>query len=303
MRNLPAWLLWPYRVACVVALVWVVLCILAAVFQRKLIYHPATAASLPPPEGLSWATVEPLQVQAADGLTLRGWRFRPRRTRDEARKSAPVVLYFPGNAGHRGYRLDEFELLANQGAEVCCFDYRGYGENPGTPTEIDLHRDARAAWTLLTVSLKIPAHRIVLLGESLGGGVATQLAADLCAADEAPGGLVLRSTFNTLTAAATLHFPWLPVNWLLRDRFESQQRIGRVICPVLSLHGERDTIVPLELGQSLFDAAPAQSERGLRKEFVPLREADHNDVVQSAGPDLARALRAFLNRAIPESQD
>ena len=114
---------------------------------------------------------------------------------------------------------------------------------------------------------------------------------------------MLRSTFNTLTAAATLHFPWLPVNWLLRDRFESQQRIGRVICPVLSLHGERDTIVPLELGKSLFDAAPAQSERGLRKEFVPLREADHNDVVQSAGPDLARALRAFLNRAIPESQD
>ena len=127
-----------------------------------------------------------------------------------------------------------FRSLVRSGAEVCCFDYRGYGENPGSPTEADLHRDARAAWNHLTRSLKIPERRIVLLGESLGGGVATHLAADLCTADEVPGGLVLRSTFNTLTSAASWHFPWLPVNWLLRDRFESQRCIDRVACPGLA---------------------------------------------------------------------
>ena len=185
-------------------------------------------AELPPPATLSWGTVEPLQFETVDGLTLQGWRVRPRKSGEAAPAAPPVVLYFPGNAGHREYRLDEFELLVRSGAEVCCFDYRGYGENPGSPTEADLHRDARAAWNHLTRSLKIPERRIVLLGESLGGGVATHLAADLCTADEVPGGLVLRSTFNTLTSAASWHFPWLPVNWLLRDRFESDRKSTRL---------------------------------------------------------------------------
>ncbi len=297
MRSLPPWLLWPYRGICLVALAWMLICILLAVFQRRMIYLPAQVAVLPPPETLPWATVEPLQYTTFDGLTLRGWRVRPRGA--ETTASPPVVLYFPGNAGHRQYRLDDFEVLVRAGAEVCCFDYRGYGENPGSPTEGDLHRDARAAWNHLTQSLKIPERRIVLLGESLGGGVATRLAADLCTADEVPGGLVLRSTFNTLTAAASWHYRWLPVDWLLRDRFESQRCIGRVVCPVLCLHGERDTIVPLELGRQLYAAAPEKSETGVSKTFIPLPQADHNNVVQSEGDRMVEALHQFLSRAVP----
>jgi alpha-beta hydrolase superfamily lysophospholipase len=297
VRPLSSWLLWPYRAVCLLAIGWVLICILLAVWQRRMIYHPAQVPALPPPETLPWATVEPLHYEAWDGLTLQGWRVRPRGI--AAASTHPVVLYFPGNAGHREYRLDEFEVLVRAGAEVCCFDYRGYGENPGSPTEADLHRDARAAWNFLTQSLKIPERRIVLLGESLGGGVATRLAADLCTADEIPGGLVLRSTFNTLTDAASWHFRWLPVDWLLRDRFESQRCIGRVVCPVLCLHGERDTIVPLELGQRLYAAAPEKSESGVAKEFVPLPQADHNDVVQSEGELVIQALRQFLSRAVP----
>jgi len=299
MGPLPRWLIWPYRLACVVALVWILICVLLAILQRRLIYHPDQVTKLPPPDNLPWASVESLQFQSVDGLTLHGWRLRPRQQSESPADSRPVVLYFPGNAGHRAYRLDEFEVLVREGAEVCCFDYRGYGDNPGTPTESDLHRDARGASTLLTGTLRIPPRRVVLLGESLGGGVATRLAADLCDADEVPGGLVLRSTFNTLAAPAGLHFPWLPVNLLLRDRFESQRCIDRVVCPVLSVHGERDSIVPLELGQILFNAAPAQSERGVKKVFVPLPESDHNDVVQRSGPRMAQAFREFLQRAIP----
>jgi alpha-beta hydrolase superfamily lysophospholipase len=299
MRSLTPWLLWPYRGACLLALAWVLVCMVLAVFQRRLIYHPTQVAELPPPATLSWGTVEPLQFETVDGLTLQGWRVRPRKSGEAAPAAPPVVSYFPGNAGHREYRLDEFELLVRSGAEVCCFDYRGYGENPGSPTEADLHRDARAAWNHLTRSLKIPERRIVLLGESLGGGVATHLAADLCTADEVPGGLVLRSTFNTLTSAASWHFPWLPVDWLLRDRFESQRCIDRVACPVLCLHGERDTIVPVELGRQLFAAAPAKSANGVAKEFVSLPQADHNDVVQAEAERVLQALEQFLSRAVP----
>lgn len=299
LRPLPPWLLWPYRLVCIVASAWMLICVLLAVFQRRLIYHPDQVASLPPPDNLPWATVEPLQFESVDGLTLHGWRVRPRATTVSPREPNPVVLYFSGNGRHRASRLDEFELLVRVGAEVCCFDYRGYGENPGAPTETDLHRDARAAWMLLTRRLKIPGQRIVLMGESLGGGVATRLAADLSDADEVPAGLVLRSTFNTLAAPAGLHIPWLPVNLLLRDRFESERCIGRVACPVLSLHGERDTIVPLELGKTLFAAAPPQSERGVTKEFVPLPAADHNDVVQTEGPRVEEALQSFLLRVMP----
>jgi alpha-beta hydrolase superfamily lysophospholipase len=299
MRSLKTWLLWPYRGACLLAVAWVLVCVLLAIFQRRLIYHPTQVAELPPPETLPWGTVDPLLFETSDGLTLHGWRVRPRERAESTSASRPVVLYFSGNAGHREYRLDEFELLVRSGAEVCCFDYRGYGENPGSPTEADLHRDARAAWNHLTRSLKIPERRIVLLGESLGGGVATRLAADLCTADEVPGGLVLRSTFNTLTAAARCHFPLLPVNWLLRDRFESQRSIGRVVCPVLCLHGERDTIVPLELGRQLFATAPAKSGNGVSKEFVSLPRADHNDVVQTESERVLRALQQFLSRAVP----
>jgi len=205
-----------------------------------------------------------------------------------------VVLYFCGNAGHRGYRLVDFEVLIAAGAEVCCFDYRGYGDNLGTPTEADLRRDARSAWNLLTGPLQIPASRIILFGESLGGGVATRLAADVCADQQIPGGLVLRSTFNSLREIAAAQFSWVPVGLLLVDRYESQQCVGGVTCPVLSLHGERDTIVPLTSGRMLFNTAPPQSHNGIAKQFVPLPRADHNDVIETETPRVLESLRRFF---------
>jgi len=314
----PWWLLWSGRLIGAEVCLWLVICLLIAMFQRRLIYHPRRVPALPPPDTLPWATVEPLRLTSFDGLTLNGWRVRPRNAparrpatsrpqegderdpasspREETATPLWTVLYFCGNAGHRGYRLDEFELLIGAGAEVCCFDYRGYGDNPGHPREADLHRDARSAWNLLTGELQIPAQRILLLGESLGGGVATRLAADLSSAQEIPGGLILRSTFSSLREIAATEFPRLPVNWLLLDPFESQQAIGRVTCPVLSLHGERDTIVPLASGRALFNTAPATAHNGRPKTFVPLPQADHNDVLEQEAPRVRQALDEFLSQ-------
>ena len=345
-RRWPGWLLWPYRLACLALGGWLLICLLLALFQRRLIYHPTQVPALAPPSDLPWATAEALQVTTEDGQTLNGWRLSPKSpvaqahrrnpqqapsdstdaaslsavpqsavpkstaappapastsitsTEADAESSSPqpppVVLYFCGNAGHRGYRLADFEVLIAAGAEVCCFDYRGYGDNLGTPTEADLRRDARSAWNLLTGPLQIPASRIILFGESLGGGVATRLAADVCADQQIPGGLVLRSTFNSLREIAAAQFSWVPVGLLLVDRYESQQCVGGVTCPVLSLHGERDTIVPLTSGRMLFDSAPPQSHNGVLKQFVPLPHADHNDVIETETPRVLESLRRFF---------
>lgn len=298
----PGWLRWPFRLACVAFGGWLLICLLLAMYQRRLIYHPTRVPALPPPPNLPWASVEPLEFVSADGLTLHGWRLTPKRSlaRSDSpvapapSKPTPVVLYFCGNAGHRGYRLDEFELLAAAGAEVCCFDYRGYGDNAGTPSEADLRRDARAAWNLLTGPLGIPPGRIILLGESLGGGVATRLAADLCADQQIPGGLVLRSTFHSLREIAASQFEWVPVSLLLLDRFESWHCVGLVTCPLLSLHGERDSIVPLTSGRALFDTAPPQSHNGIAKRFVPLPRADHNDVIETEALLVLDELQRFF---------
>ena len=130
--------------------------------------------------------------------------------------------------------------------------------------------------------------------ESLGGGVATRLAQDLSQRMTPPSGLILRSTFSSLTDAAANHFSWIPVRWLLIDRFPSEQRIRDVTCPVLQFHGRRDAIVPIKLGQKLFAAAPETSSNGLPKRFVELPRADHNDVIETSRREIVDELLEFF---------
>jgi acetyl esterase/lipase len=193
------------------AVVYMMCTLMLALVQRSLIYFPTRAAAvLPADAGLPSDRVSAVQITSEDGLTLHGWHVLPSWRGTEtlgAADSIPsaedaVILYFSGNAGHRGYRGDELRTLADLDAQVFLFDYRGYGENPGRPTEKDLIRDARTAWQYLVDAHKIDPARIILFGESLGGGVAVQLAADLCGEGTAPGGLILRSTFSSLVDVA-----------------------------------------------------------------------------------------------------
>ncbi len=210
------------------------------------------------------------------------------------------MIYFPGNAGHRGYRALELDVISRIGADVYLFDYRGYGDNPGSPSEEKLADDARSIWRTVTEKRGARPSQVCLLGESLGGGVATRLAAEVCAAGTPPGGLILRSTFSSLVDVAAHHYWWLPVRALLIDRFPSTDRIATVTCPILVIHGTADTIVPFSNGQRLFEAAPEKSQQSIAKTFAPLRGAGHNDILYVARDEYRNAVQDFFERVKPK---
>lgn len=280
------------------------LLIMLAWFQRSLIYHPAKSKDLPASDsGLSEAVVD-VAVKSHDGLTLRGWlalsgqkkSSLPVDVKQLLSQGHPLVIVFPGNAGNRAHRAHLLHTFGVLGADSMIFDYRGYGENPGKPSEANFIRDARAVWDYATTELGVSARRIVLYGESLGAGSAVRLAADLSAEGIEPGGVIMQSSFNSLVDAGRHHFPILPVSLILIDRFESDRHITAVRCPILQLHGARDQIVPLRLGQKLFAAAPDESSGGIPKRQVILTNADHNDVYGIDRPLVVDALKQFLKR-------
>ena len=135
--------------------------------------------------------------------------------------------------------------------------------------------------------------------EKLWASAAIGLASELPRKKTPPAGLILRSTFRSLADAGAYHFPWLPVRWLLIDRFPSVQCIRDVTCPLLQFHGRRDTIIPLRLGKQLFAAAPEKSASEVAKQFVELPNADHNDVLETSGTDVSKAVRKFLPVVVP----
>ena len=283
--------------------------LMLAGLQRSLIYHPFAEKSLPARiASLATGRAHDVTAQTEDHLDLRGWlilaKGRVAETDEqltaELAKGRPVVLYFGGNAGNRSYRVFEVEVLTEAGADVLIFDFRGYGDSPGEPTEEGLARDARAVWRFATETKQIEPRRIVLYGESLGGGVAVRLANEQSLKKTPPGGLLLRSTFSSLTDMAASHFPFISVRILLIDRFSSDQRIRDVTCPLLQFHGRRDTIVPLRLGKKLFAAAPDKSASGIAKRFLELPNADHNDVIETSRREVLQAVNEFLSAVIQQ---
>jgi fermentation-respiration switch protein FrsA (DUF1100 family) len=273
--------------------------------QRRLIYHPLRETPDLRRAGIALrAPITPVRFTTEDGILLNAWLIPTVAMGDGDLASAvaddrPFCIWFNGNAGHRAHRLPQISLIHKADAHVLIADYRGYAENAGSPSEEGLARDARAAWKYARDTLKVPANRIVFCGESLGGGVAVRLAADLCQNGTPPGGLFLQATFSSLVDAGKHHYPWLPVSWLLRDRFDSLSRIATVTCPIAMVHGRRDWIVPLEQGRKLFDVAPDESSQGVPKSFVELPTAGHNDIMDpaiGAVPIYAEALGRLIEK-------
>jgi uncharacterized protein len=271
--------------------VLVVVAVLAAtvgllwVFQRRLLYFPTQTV---PPAASVLPGAEEVTFDTADGLRLRGW-FVPARPGGPSagagapRPGGPAVLVCNGNGGNRSMRAPLAAALARMGLHVLVFDYRGYGGSPGRPSEEGLAADARAALRHLAGRPEVDPGRVVYFGESLGAAVALRLATE-----RPPAALVLRSPFASLAEVGQVHYPWLPVSWLLRDRFDAAALVGRLDAPLLVVAGGGDRIVPVGHSRRLFAAAPPP------KRLVVLDGADHNDPDLLAGPRLLDELAAFL---------
>jgi hypothetical protein len=209
------------------------------------------------PAGLAF---EDAWFQSADGTQLHGW-YVPH---DNPRA---VILFCHGNAGNVTHRAGTLRALHDWvGASVLVFDYRGYGKSKGTPSEQGVLADARAARAWLARRAGIDEKQIVLLGRSLGGGVAV----DLAAADGARA-LILESTFTSLPDVAKASYPLLPARLLMRTRLDSASKIGNYRGPLLQSHGDADKLVPYKLGRRLHDAANEP------KKFLTFLRAGHND--------------------------
>lgn len=257
---------------------YVLLCLAVFCLQKYLVYHPEKSAKLDPVQfGFRADHSEMLEATAKDGTNIRGWHLWPGTREKPFHPNAVVDLFFCGNGGHKAHREDIYRSLMKMGADVACFDYRGYGDSDGSPSESGLALDARAAWDAL-MARGVRAGSVVIHGESLGGGVAVRLASELCKNGTPPAGLIVQASFTRLRDVGAKHYPFLPVRLILTQYFPSVERIRDVTCPVLILHGKRDNVVPFELGRELFEVAPAKSQFGIEKQFVELPNCGHNDV-------------------------
>jgi pimeloyl-ACP methyl ester carboxylesterase len=226
-----------------------------------------------PPLARPGRAIEPLSIEVADGITVRGWFLRAART------PAPLLVYYGGNAEEVSWQAAE---PWPESWSLALVNYRGYGQSGGKPSERALFADAQRVLDTLAARADVDRARIVLVGRSLGSGVAVHVAAQRPVA-----GLVLISPFDSMTALGERHYPFLPVRTMLKHPFDSLARAPSITAPLLAIVGERDTIIPPEHSRRLFEAW------GGAREWVVIAGAGHNDL--GAQTEFWHPIGAFLS--------
>jgi fermentation-respiration switch protein FrsA (DUF1100 family) len=252
-------------------------------FETAVTFHPERAAF----DGL-WRVpqnAEEVWFKTSDGLRLYGWLFR-----SKTRPAAAAVVYFHGNGGNLSYCDWVGASLSERGFDVLLFDYRGYGRSEGEPTdERGVYADADAAYDFLVKERGVPARSVALYGQSLGTAAAVDVAAR-----EPCGALVLESGLSSAGDMAGAILPWLPrfVRGLTKNKFDSVGKLPRVRCPVLVVHGDRDTVIPVAQGRKLFAAAPEP------KRLKIVEGAGHNDLSIVGGERYIDSLADFIRDSV-----
>lgn len=260
-----------------VAIAYTAVLVLVFLFQSHLVFFPGTgreAVLTPQSYGMRF---ESLQIRTADGETLHAWWV-------PAEDARGVVLFFHGNAGNISHRLDYLQMFHRLRYSTLIVDYRGYGLSTGTPSEGGTYRDAEAAWEHLRHARMARPQDVVIAGESLGGAVATWLAAEV-----GPRAVVLFSTFTSVTDLGAQVYWFLPVRLLSRIGYDNLANLKRIRAPVFIAHSRDDDIVPYTHGKRLFEAA------GEPKAFLEMR-GGHNDGFIFTQPEWVAQLGAFLDR-------
>jgi fermentation-respiration switch protein FrsA (DUF1100 family) len=267
----------------VFAIGYAVLAVALFFYQPNLLYFPDMPSreieATPADIGLGF---EALTLTTRDDEQLDAW-FIPA---DPARG---VLLFCHGNAGNISHRLESIRLFHELGLSVLIFDYRGYGQSSGKPTEKGSYRDADAAWHYLVTQRGIPAEHIILFGRSLGASVAADLATRQSAA-----AVILESGFTSVPDLAAKFYPWLPVRWLSRYQYDTRKKLADIHSPVLIVHSRDDEIISYANGERLFEAANEP------KQFLQLR-GGHNDGFFVSGKDYIQGLDSFLEMILRKS--
>ena len=269
------------RFAIVAAVLMVLLVVGLSACERRMIYYPTqTLETTPDRAGLAY---EDVRLVAADDVELHGW-YLP----GPDPGARPVVLFLHGNAGNVSHRLDKIAMLHDCGAQVFIVDYRGYGRSQGKPNEAGLYRDARAAYDHLVSTRGVEPARIVLLGESLGSAVCAELATQVPV-----GGVILEEAFTSIPDVAREMYR-LPLGWLIRDRYETRNKIPRIQAPILLLHSREDEYFGMQHAERLRDASAG------RTRLIELR-GGHNDAFLVSADLWKREVRRFLDEVVSAS--
>jgi len=226
------------------------------IIDRIFVFFPDREVSITPSHvGLDY---KELWIRTSDKETLNAWFVKG--------KFDVLFLFCHGNAGDIGDRVENIAQLVMAGLSVLIFDYRGYGKSTGTPKEEGVYKDAEAVYNYAIKELNYSPEKIIVFGRSLGAAVAAHLASQVKTA-----GVILESAFTNLKDMAWVHYPFIPGKFLVKHKFNVLDKIKKLKAPLLIIHGEKDTIVPLWMGEKIYQQAPEP------KEFYTVPEADHND--------------------------
>ena len=276
MYDARMWTALKITITLVVCYVAIVIWVYAS--QRKMLFHPSHFdAGSPTDVGLAY---EDVRMKTSLGTRIQGWWLpheKPRFT----------LLFSHGNAGNITHRIQSLRIFHDLGLSVMVYDYSGYGQSDGEPSEEATQADAQAAWDWLVNEQHIPADQIVLFGRSLGGAVTARLAADLASNGVTPAGIIMESTFSSVPDMGAYMYPWLPVRQLAKYKYDSVAALTSVTAPALFAHSGDDEIVPFALGDRLY------LSYGSHKQFMEMR-GDHNSGYMEMGPEYPAGLDQFL---------
>jgi hypothetical protein len=255
--------------------------------EPRMLYYPVRELdSTPDKLGLKY---EDVTLTTSDGIHLNGWFLPAPEPPNTNHPSRITVLFFHGNAGNISHRFEKLEILRDLGVDVFIIDYRGYGRSEGKPTEDGTYRDARAAYEYLTQTRHGGPKTLVVYGESLGSAVAADLASKV-----EVGGLVLEEAFTSVADVGQKMFPFLPVRWIVRNKYDTLSKMPRIHTPLLILHSRDDEFFDIRHAQRLLAAANEP------KQLVELR-GGHNDAFLTSAETYRNGLREFLARLRPPS--
>jgi fermentation-respiration switch protein FrsA (DUF1100 family) len=256
-----------------VAACYVAFVVILYLAQRSLLY-PVPQTTRTPPKDVGFAEAEEHVLRTSDGEDVIAWHVAPR-------DGKPVVVFLHGNGDILAWRVPRFRALTSDGTGLVAVSFRGYAGSSGHPTEAALLDDADAAYAF--AAQRYPPERIVVWGFSLGTGPAVAVAAK-----QRIGKLILEAPYTSTTDVAAPLFPFIPVRWLMSDQFHSDRRIANVTAPLLLMHGQQDQVIPIRLGERLFDLAHGP------KQMVRFSQGGHDNLDDFGAIDV---VRDFLSRS------